>query len=236
MINFNGEAEGEAPAVLCRSDAAEVSVSGDFVQGEICDPGRMKIVVSDGPDGGMALELTGGDTQNGAGYTSSKRAQSLEGNEITYEALIKPLESPDSFDKSWGGQQILNQQPGGFIPQFWISYADNNFVSLAMTGEGDKSIKGLVTPGQWSHVAGVIRLADEEGGESTMKLYINGDLIQEVLFSRPEGKIPQSIGLGRYLQDSKGDTFQGQIDAIAVSTAALDLADFVLPLPKESNR
>lgn len=230
LINFNGEGEGEAPATLGKTDAMEASASGDFVRAEDADPSRMKIVASDGPDGGMALELTGGDTQNGAGYQSSKRGQSLEGNEITYEALIKPSETPDPFNKSWGGQQIINQQPGGSIPQFWLSYNDHGSVSLGNTSA--KGVVGLVTPGKWSHVAGVITLAEEEGGESTMKLYVNGDLIQEASFKRPAGKFPQAIGLGKYMQASKGDAFQGQIDAIAVSPAALEPSGFVLPLPK----
>ena len=230
LINFNGEGEGEAPPALGKTDSSEVSVSGDFERAEDANPARLKIVTSDGPDGGMALELTGGDVQNGAGYKTSKRGQSLEGNEITYEALIKPAEMPEPFNKSWGGQQIINQQPGGSIPQFWLSYNDQGSVSLGSTAA--KGIMGLVTPGKWSHVAGVITLAAEEGGDSTMKLYINGDLVQETSFKRPAGKLPQSLALGRYMQDSKGDAFQGQIDAIAVSPVALEPSGFQLPLPQ----
>lgn len=230
LINFNGEGEGDAPRTLVKGDAREVSVSGDFEQLDDAESGRMKLVPSDGPDGGMALEITAGDEQNGAGYQSSKRGQAIEGNEFTYEALIKPVETPEPFKKGWGGQQIINQQPGGSIPQFWLSYNDNGSVSFGSTSA--KGLLGMVAPGQWSHVAGVVVLAEEEGGESLMRLYVNGDLIQEGSFARPAGKLPSSLGIGKYLQRSKGDSFQGQIDAIAVTPAALEPSGFVLPLPK----
>jgi len=230
LINFNGEGEGDAPPTLMKTDSSEVSASGDFSQTEDAELGRMKIVTSDGPDGGMALEIAPGDIQNGAGYQSSKRGQGLEGNELTYEALIKPIETSESFKKSWGGQQIINQQPGGSIPQFWLSYSDNGSVAFGSTSA--KGLVGLVEPGKWSHVAGVVVLSEAVGGDSSMKLYINGDLVQEASFPRPAGKFPTSLGLGKYLQTSKGDSFQGQIDAIAVTPAALEPSSFALPLPK----
>ena len=62
---------------------------------------------------------------------------------------------------------------------------------------------------------------------------MNGELVGENSFTRTSEKgFPRMLGLGTYLQAAKGDSFQGQIDAIAVSPEALEPADFVLPLPK----
>jgi|GEM_PF-2938244 len=229
-IDFNSEGEGAAPRALLMAGAGETSVSGPFEQSTDAEADRMRIVPSDGPDGGMALELRSGETQNGAGYLSVHRNGKLEGNTFTYEALIQPSENTESFNKRWGGQQILNQQPGGSLPQFWFAYDGEGTVQFGTTAKAHLS--GPVTPGAWSHLAGVVTLSEEEGGECRMKFYINGEPIGEETFVRPPGQPPASLGLGRYLQSSKGDSFQGRIDAVAVTPAALAPGGFTLPLPR----
>lgn len=229
LVNFNGEGEGTAPTELQAAGPDEVSVSGVFHMPEGSEEGRMTLVPSDGPDGGLALRMKAGDERNGAGYISTARGQYLETNAITYEVLLKPVELPEGFNKAWGGQQILNQQLGGDIPQCWLSIDEGGRVrlnSLQAKAEAD------VPLAHWSHLAGVCVLSPDEGGECTLRIYINGELAQEGSFRRPKGKFPKSLGLGSYLQKSKGDSFQGDIDAIAVSSRALEPSEFVLPIPK----
>ena len=229
LVNFNGEGEGAAPTELRAAGPDEVSVSGVFHTPEGSEEGRMTLVPSDGPDGGLALRMKGGDERNGAGYISTARGQYLETNAITYEVLLKPSEFPEGFNKEWGGQQILNQQPGGDIPQCWLSMDEGGIVRINSLQA--KAEAGLPLA-RWSHLAGVCVLSPDEGGECNLRIYINGELAQEGSFRRPKGKLPKSLGLGCYLQKGKGDSFQGDIDAIAVSSRALEPSEFVLPIPK----
>jgi hypothetical protein len=227
LLNFNGLSAGPAPQRLTPRDTKEVSVTEFLEQPEGAEAGRTVIVKSDGPDGGMALELRPGAVQNGAGYVTPPRSGSLDSNALTFEALVKPARLTDFARSSF---QILNNQPGGSIPQSILSTDGDGTVSFSDASRA--RVQGSLKPDRWSHVAAVYMLADMEGGECRLKLYVNGKLAGEDTFSRPAGKVPRALGIGRYLQWGKSDSFQGQIDAIAVSDEALEPGKFVLPSPR----
>jgi hypothetical protein len=229
IFNFNGEGQGPAPDTIHPSDSAEASLTGRLVVAENWEEGRAFIVESDGPEGGLALELRPGGVQNGTGYLTFRRGHNLESSEITYEVLIKPAEISEPHNESYGGQQILNQQPGGSCPQLMLSYQNGEvrFGGVA----GSRRLSGLVHPGRWTHVAAVCVLSADQSGDGHAKLYINGELVDEDSIRQPPGKFQEALGIGRYMQDGKGDSFQGQIDAIAVSGEALDPSTFALPRP-----
>ena len=228
-IDFNSEGDGPAPQTLVMASPSETSAAGPVRMAADAEAGRMHIVPSDGPEGGLALELRPGGAQNGAGYLCTVRSGKLQGNTFTYEALVCPAENPEPFNAKWGGQQILNQQPGGSAPQFWLSY--NGEGTAIFSSTAGANLSGPVIPGKWSHLAGVVTMAEEEGGPCTLKFYINGELVGEKEFKRPASALPSSLGIGRYLQN-KGDSFQGKIDAIAISPEALAPGSFALPLPR----
>lgn len=165
-------------------------------------------VISTGPQGGLAMSLSG--TEN-AGY-KVENGSSILFSAITYEVLV-------NITATSGFQKIFRQ----------ANQADTalGFVNGALAFN---DILYNYTPnlGEWVHLAATVSW---NGTNMVSQLYLNGLLLGTS--TKAESASLQAFGtlnIG-YYSVSTPEFINGQIDAIAVSNTILDPSQFVLPLP-----
>jgi len=169
-------------------------------------------VTSTGPQGGLALALTG--TEN-SGYAIDGGVD-IGFNAVTYEVVVNITQTSDF-------QSIFRQanQAGTML----------GFVNGALSFNGTLY---NYTPnlGEWVHLAATVSW---NGTNAVSQLYLNGTLLGTT--TSPDSSTSQVFGtLNLGFNDSGNSQFiNGQIDAFAMSNTVLDPSNFVLlPVPEPS--
>jgi len=170
------------------------------------------VVTSTGPQGGLALALSGVEN---SGYAIDGGGD-ISFNAVTYEVVV-------NIAQTSGFQSIFRQanQAGTML----------GFVNGALSFNGTLY---NYTPnlGEWVHLAATVSW---DGTNAVSQLYLNGTLLgtttsADTLASQVFG----TLNLG-FNDGGNSEFINGQIDAFAMSNAILDPSNFVLqPVPEPS--
>jgi len=250
--NLSTSAGGRSVYKPSPSEILDEDVSFQVIGGEA---GKLLIQDADGPEGGGAMVVEEVDYYARSGLfvpPNTKLSPAVEaagGYEMVSGITLEALVWIERFHP--GGSrisEILGQYgSGGIAPllRFTGENQDAPDITFITNLEGGTL---TVTPpsaivGAWHHIAGVLSV---EGDAILMEVLLDGKSLGSKRVPRPEREasnpkvafVPYrgfSIGESTFTAknpDQPNRLFPGKIDAIAVTTDALDPATFVLPMPQ----
>lgn len=252
-IDFSGKVSSSGGLAVYEPSPSEIldqDVSFRVVGG---DAGNLLIENAGGPEGGGAMVVERTDFHARTGLfvdRSAKLPRSVEavgGVQMVSGVTLEALVWIESFHPEAGSvTEILGQfGAGGIDPvlRFTGETKDAPDITLII---GIKGGTLTVTPpepvvGAWHHIAGVVSV---ENDVVLMEIFLDGKSIGSKRVTRPENEansakisfVPYrgfAIGESVYTAenpDQPSRLFLGKIDAVAVTTDALDPAVFVLPI------
>jgi len=202
-----------------------------------------------GPQGGNVLsQMLGAGWPNQQGYRfggDGVRFTETPGPTVSNTWTLEVLVNPYFYNSGFGlsdNSMILNSENmgDGYGPgDISLSVSQNTgkvSMSFAMYGYGDMVSSTALQSGQWYHIAVVVNGSGDPGTQRT-EMWINGSL--DATGGYPVGwetqglfKIPGYFNIGSWYWTTERN-WQGQIDAFAISNAALAPGSFVFaPVPE----
>ncbi|MHC4678961.1 MAG: LamG domain-containing protein, partial [Planctomycetota bacterium] len=131
------------------------------------------------------------------------------------------------------GQSVIVRKYGGSPGQYYIDLKPDGDVHFSINADGNHAAagSGAVVANEWYHVAAVFNETDLA---APMKIFINGELKGTAGFRTRPGDSPRGLGIGCIIRDNNnppgnsGQFFNGRIDEVRFSAAALSIEEFLL--------
>ncbi|UCC96945.1 MAG: hypothetical protein JSW66_14005 [Phycisphaerales bacterium] len=131
------------------------------------------------------------------------------------------------------GQSVIVRKYGGSPGQYYIDVKPDGDIHFSINADGNHAAagSGAVVANEWYHVAAVFSETDLA---APMKIFINGELKGTAGFRTRPGDSPRGLGIGCIIRDNNnppgnsGQFFNGRIDEVRFSAAALSIEEFLL--------
>lgn len=140
---------------------------------------------------------------------------------FTIEAFIYP----------YTARQSVIVRKGQNPTQYWIDMGNDGAIRFCINDATHRANAGAVAANEWHHVAAVF---DETDFAAPMKIYINGELKATAEFRERPLDSTRGLGIGCIVRDNNkppgnsGQFFNGRIDEVRFSAAALSANQFLL--------
>ncbi len=138
-------------------------------------------------------------------------------------------------------QSVIVRKYGGAPGQYYIDLRDNGDTQFSINADTNAAAAGAgaIKANEWNHIAAVF---DETDGAAPMKMYVNGELKGQATYRDRPGDTPRALGIGCIIRDNlnppgnSGQFFNGRIDEVRISAAALSVDDFLLNMAEGTSR